>query len=121
VASPTTPPASPTADPAADPAPSDTCHRLLPLSGSGHSDVVDGLLTQAEREELLQILEDRHGRGSAIVTTRVPVEQWHEVIGSATLADAILDRLVHNAHRIERRGESMRKLNARRSPPAGAL
>jgi DNA replication protein DnaC len=78
-------------------------------------------LTQAEREELLEILEDRHGRGSTIVTSQVPVEQWHEVMGSATLADAILDRLVHNAHRIELRGESMRKLNARRSPPAGAL
>jgi DNA replication protein DnaC len=78
-------------------------------------------LTQAEREELLEILEDRHGRGSTIVTSQVPVEQWHEVMGSATLADAILDRLAHNAHRIELRGESMRKLNARRSPPAGAL
>src|SRR3712207_6301968 len=62
-------------------------------------------LTQAEREDLLEILEDRHGRGSTIVTSQVPVEQWHEVIGSPTLADAILDRLVHNAHRIELRGE----------------
>ena len=78
-------------------------------------------LTQAEREDLLEILEDRHGRESTIVTSQVPVEQWHEVIGSATLADAILGRLVHNAHRIELRGESMRKISARRSPPAGAL
>jgi DNA replication protein DnaC len=49
------------------------------------------------------------------------VEQWHEVIGSPTLADAILDRLVHNAHRIELRGESMRKISARRTSSAGAL
>ena len=78
-------------------------------------------LTQAEREDLLEILEDRHGRGSTIVTSQVPVEQWHEVIGSPTLADAILDRLVHNAHRIELRGESMRKISARRTSSAGAL
>ncbi len=78
-------------------------------------------LTQAEREDLLEILEDRHGRGSTIVTSQVPVEQWHEVIGSPTLADAILDRLVHNAHRIELRGESMRKISARRTSSAEAL
>ena len=67
------------------------------------------------------VLEDRHGRSSTIVTSQVPVEQWHEVIGSPTLADAILDRLVHNAHRIELKGESMRKMNSRRSPPAQDL
>ena len=69
----------------------------------------------------LEILEDRHGRGSTIVTSQVPVEQWHEVTGSPTLADAILDRLVHNAHRIELRGESMRKISARRTSSAEAL
>src|SRR6478609_4270972 len=50
------------------------------------------LLIQAEREDLLEILEDRHGRGSTIVTSQVPTEAWHELIGSPTLADAILDR-----------------------------
>ena len=72
------------------------------------------VLTQVEREDLLEILEDRHGRGSTIVTSQVPLAQWHEVIGSPTLADAILDRLVHNAHRIELQGESMRKLRVTR-------
>ncbi|RYI10640.1 MAG: transposase [Acetobacteraceae bacterium] len=73
------------------------------------------VLTQPEREDLLEILEDRHGRSSTIVTSQVPLEQWHAVIGSPTLADAILDRLVHNAHRIELKGESMRRITARRA------
>jgi DNA replication protein DnaC len=73
------------------------------------------VLTQPEREDLLEILEDRHGRSSTIVTSQVPVEQWHAVIGSPTLADAILDRLIHNAHRMELKGESMRRITARRA------
>ncbi len=73
------------------------------------------VLNQPEREDLLEILEDRHGRSSTIVTSQVPVDQWHAVIGSPTLADAILDRLVHNAHRIELKGESMRRIAARRT------
>jgi DNA replication protein DnaC len=72
------------------------------------------VLSQPEREDLLEILEDRHGRSSTIVTSQVPVEQWHEVIGSPTLADAILDRLVHNAHRLELKGDSMRRIAAKR-------
>lgn len=67
------------------------------------------VLTTAERRDLLEILEDRHGRGSTIVTSQLPVEHWHEAIGDPTLADAILDRLVHNAHRLTLAGESMRK------------
>ena len=59
-------------------------------------------------------VDDRHGRASTIVTSQVPVEHWHDVIGDPTLADAILDRLVHNAHRLVLKGESMRKLNAQR-------
>jgi DNA replication protein DnaC len=58
---------------------------------------------------LLEILEDRHGRRSTIVTSQPPVDAWHEVIGNPTLADAILDRLVHNAHRLALEGESMRR------------
>ena len=69
------------------------------------------VLTQGQRIDLLEILEDRNGRGSTIVTSQVPADQWHEVIGDPTLADAILDRLVHNAHRIEFAGESMRRPN----------
>jgi DNA replication protein DnaC len=65
--------------------------------------------TEAERRDLLEILEDRHQRASILITSQVPVEQWREVIGNPTLADAILDRLVHNAHRLQIKGESMRK------------
>jgi len=71
------------------------------------------VLTHAQRIDLLEILEDRNGRGSTIVTSQVPADQWHEVIGDPTLADAILDRLVHNAHRLTMTGESMRKITGR--------
>lgn len=73
-------------------------------------------LTAPERRDLLEILEDRHGRGATIVTSQLPVEHWHEAIADPTLADAILDRLIHNAHRLELTGESMRKQNARLRP-----
>ncbi|MGX9432555.1 ATP-binding protein, partial [Bradyrhizobium sp. LeoA1S1] len=71
------------------------------------------VLTVAERRDLLEILEDRHGRASTIVTSQLPVDTWHEVIGDPTYADAVLDRLVHNAHRLQLAGESMRKRNAK--------
>jgi DNA replication protein DnaC len=70
----------------------------------------------SERRDLLEILEDRHGRGSTIVTSQLPVEHWHDAIGDPTLADAILDRLVHNAHRLPLAGESMRKRAAMMKP-----
>ena len=73
------------------------------------------VLTQSQRIDLLEILEDRNGRGSTIVTSQVPADQWHEVIGDPTLADAILDRLVHNAHRLNMTGESMRRITGRRA------
>jgi DNA replication protein DnaC len=66
-------------------------------------------LTAQGRHDLLEILEDRYGRRSTVVTSQVPVADWHGLIGNATYADAILDRLVHNAHRIELSGESMRR------------
>ena len=69
------------------------------------------VLTQSQRIDLLEMLEDRNGRASTIVTSQVPVDQSHEVIGDdPTLVDAILDRLVHNAHRLTMTGESMRKI-----------
>lgn len=68
-----------------------------------------GILAPTERRDLLEILEDRHGRGSTIVTSQLPVDHWHEAIGDPTLADAILDRLVHNAHRLLLSGESLRR------------
>jgi DNA replication protein DnaC len=61
------------------------------------------------RHDLLEILEDRYGRRSTLVTSQVPVADWHALIGHATYADAILDRLVHNAHRIDLSGESLRR------------
>lgn len=66
-------------------------------------------LKAEQRHDLLEILEDRHGLHSTLVTSQLPVEHWHETIGDDTLADAILDRLIHNAHRINLKGESMRK------------
>jgi len=70
------------------------------------------LLTDAERRDLLEILEDRHGRRATLVTSQLPVASWHASLGDPTLADAILDRLVHNAYKIELHGESMRKRRA---------
>lgn len=61
------------------------------------------------RSTLLEIIEDRHGKASTIITSQLPVHSWHEVIGEQTIADAILDRIVHDAHRIEMKGESMRR------------
>jgi len=66
-------------------------------------------LADAERRDFLEICEDRYQMRSTILTSQLPVAKWHEQIGDPTLADSILDRLVHNAHRIEMRGESMRK------------
>lgn len=71
-------------------------------------------LTPDQGRDFLEIVDDRHGRGSTIVTSQLPVEQWHEAIANPTVADAILDRLVHNAHRLPMTGESMRKLAARK-------
>jgi transposase len=72
--------------------------------------------------DLLEILDDRQGTGSTLITSQFPVDQWHEVINDATVADAILDRLVHNAYRLELNGESLRKtranLNPNSQPPA---
>jgi len=70
-------------------------------------------LSAENRRDLLEVLEDRHGRRSTIATSQLPMDQWHDVIGDATLADAILDRLVHNAYKINLRGESMRKRQAK--------
>ncbi len=69
-------------------------------------------LGREQRHDLLEILEDRHGLKSTLVTSQLPIDQWHEQIGDPTLADAILDRLVHSAHKIKLKGESMRKKNA---------
>ena len=69
-------------------------------------------LTASQRRDLMEIVEDRHGRGSILITSQLPVPTWHEVIGEPTLGDAILDRIVHNAYRLELDGPSMRKIKA---------
>ena len=66
-------------------------------------------LTPDQGRDLLEIVDDRHGRGSTIVTSQLPVEHWHEAIANPTVADAILDRLVHNARRIDLAGDSLRR------------
>ena len=72
-------------------------------------------LDPKERALLLEIIEDRHGRKSTIITSQLPVSSWYDAIGDPTVADAILDRIVHSAHQIELFGESIRKINARKS------
>jgi DNA replication protein DnaC len=69
-------------------------------------------LSREQRHDLLEILEDRHGLKSTLVTSQLPIDHWHEQIGDPTLADAILDRLVHSAYKIQLDGDSMRKMNA---------
>ena len=71
-----------------------------------------GKLREAQRHDLLEVLEDRYGDRSTIVTSQLPIKQWHEWVGDPTLADAILDRLVHNAYKIELKGPSQRKEKA---------
>ena len=66
-------------------------------------------LDQLSRTILMEIIEDRHGKRSTLITSQVPVSKWHEVIGEQTIADAILDRIIHDSHRLELKGESMRK------------
>jgi DNA replication protein DnaC len=72
-------------------------------------------MQESERRDFWEICEERYQTRSTILTSQVPVVQWHEQIGDATIADGILDRLVHNAHRIELRGESMRKTRAKKT------
>lgn len=68
---------------------------------------------RAERHDLLEIMEDRHGSRSTLITSQLPIENWHEYLNDPTIADAVMDRIIHNAHRIVLKGESMRKVNNR--------
>jgi DNA replication protein len=70
-------------------------------------------LDAPSRLTLLEILEDRHGRKSSVFVSQLPIPSWHEVIGDPTIADAICDRIIHNAHRIELKGDSVRKIYAK--------
>ena len=73
-------------------------------------------LDAGARRDLYEILEERYGRRSTILTSQIPVDKWHAFIGDPTYADAILDRLVHNAHRIDLAGESLRRRRSRPIP-----
>ena len=96
--------------------------RLLKSLGRADLLILDdfGLepLDATSRHDLLEILEDRYGRRSTIVTSQLPVTAWHSAIGDPTYADAILDRFVHNAHRIELSGESLRRVRGKRAKTA---
>ena len=70
-------------------------------------------LTATQRRDLMEIVEERYGRGSTMITSQLPITAWHDVIGEPTFADAILDRIVHNAYRLELEGASMRKTIAK--------
>src|SRR6516165_2485933 len=76
-------------------------------------------LTSQQGRDLLDIVDDRHGRGSTIVTSQIPVKHWHELLADPTIADAVLDRLVHTSHRIELDGPSLRDpKTGKRAEPA---
>ena len=68
---------------------------------------------EPERKDLLEVIEDRQGISSTIISTQIPVKNWFEAIGDPTIADAVLDRLIHNAHKIDLKGEFMRKIRSR--------
>jgi DNA replication protein DnaC len=69
-------------------------------------------LTVEQRRDLLEIADDRYEKGSLLVTSQIPVSRWHELVGDPTIGDALLDRIVHRAHRIELKGPSLRKRQA---------
>ena len=70
-------------------------------------------ISAAQRNDLMEVIEDRHGRRSTLIASQLPIEHWHEYIGEATIADAVLDRLLHGAHRLNLSGDSMRKTKAK--------
>jgi DNA replication protein DnaC len=86
---------------------------LIKKLSKTHLLVLDDLglapLTDTERRDLLEVIEDRTGSTSTLITSQLPTDRWHDHIGEPTIADAIMDRLIHNAHRIQLKGGSMRK------------
>ena len=69
-------------------------------------------VSAAQRNDLMEVIEDRHGRRSTLIASQLPIKDWHGVIGDPNQADAICDRLLHNAHRILLKGSSMRRTKA---------
>lgn len=98
--------------------------RLLPQLGKADLLILDDWALaptgDQERRDILEVIEDRTGRRATLITSQVPVEHWHELLGDATFGDAILDRIVHNAHRITLTGGSLRKLGTAESPTTTA-
>lgn len=90
-----------------------TLHKLIDRLSKTDLIILDDFgmiaLDQQQRLDLMEIIEDRHGRSSTIIASQLPVASWYDVIGEDTIADAILDRLVHSSYRIELKGESLRK------------
>jgi len=89
--------------------------RLMRSAASSFSSSMIGgwsPLGPEQRHDMLEIVEDRYGRGATLITSQIPVDRWHDLIGEPTLADAILDRIIHNAHRLQLRGDSLRKQKA---------
>lgn len=74
-------------------------------------------LTDAERRDLLEVLEDRYGKSSTVITSQLPTKSWHQALGDPTIADAICDRLVHNAHVLSLRGSSLRRQKGLKPQP----
>ena len=71
------------------------------------------VLNDQQRHDLLEIFDDRHNRSSTIITSQLPMEKWHAVVGDPTIADAILDRVIHNAYTLNLKGDSVRKKHSR--------
>lgn len=100
-----------------------TCHAdgsiasLLNKLAKSRLLVIDDLglekVPSSQYRDLLEVLDDRHGTASTLITSQFPPTRWHELVGDATVADAILDRLIHGSHRIDLKGESMRKLKGK--------
>ncbi len=87
--------------------------KMIHAIAKAHLLIIDdwGLTSLGDREsqDLLEILEDRHQMNSTIITSQLPIKHWHETISNPTLADAILDRLIHNAHKMDLDGDTMRR------------
>jgi DNA replication protein DnaC len=75
-------------------------------------------LAPEQRHDMLEIVEERYGRGATLITSQIPIDKWHQLIGQPTLADAILDRIIHNAHRLQLSGDSLRKHRATKTVAA---
>src|SRR5215831_8639139 len=92
--------------------PSNACARLTTLERTNLIIIDDWgpePLAAEQRRDLLEIVDDRYDKGSLLITSQVPIAQWHDIIADPTLGDAILDRIIHNAHRIQLKGDSLRR------------